>query len=124
MPAPSIPPFAVPPRTDDPHGPPDETEHRTHRDGLSTDRLDRTYAEILQGWRPPQTGAQISLALALALASPPKSHDLALSQLRLYIATLVLGAMSASLLMAPAAFNRLVSRQTPRRRLVTAVNRF
>jgi Family of unknown function (DUF6328) len=106
----------------DHHGPSDE--HRPRHDELSTHRLDRTYAEIIQEVRVAQTGVQVTLAFVLTLAFTPKFGDLTPNQLRLYLVTLVLGAMSASLLMAPAAFNRLVFRQALRRRLVTAANRF
>jgi hypothetical protein len=91
---------------------------------LSAQRLDRTYAEILQEVRVAQTGVQCILAFVLTLAFTSRFNDLSGSELRLYLATLVLGAVAASLLMAPAAFNRLVLRRRLRRRLIIAANRF
>src|SRR5262249_19849686 len=64
------------------------------------------------------------LAFVLTLAFTPKFNGLTHSQLGVYIATLVLGAVAASLLMAPAAFNRLVFRQGLRRRVIIAANWF
>jgi hypothetical protein len=90
----------------------------------SPERLDRTYAEILQEVRVAQTGVQVIFAFVLTLAFTPRFKELTGVQLRLYIVTLVLGALAASLLMAPAAFNRLVFRHGLRARMVSAANRF
>lgn len=87
-------------------------------------RLDRAYAEILQEVRVAQTGVQVMLAFVLTLAFTPRFDSLTPGELHLYIATLILGALAASMLMAPAAFNRLVFRHRLRRRMVSAANRF
>jgi Family of unknown function (DUF6328) len=108
----------------DHHGLSDDTGDRNGGGGLSTHQLDRNYAEILQEVRVAQTGVQVLLAFVLSLAFTPKFKDLTTSQHHLYVAMLVLGTLAASLLMAPAAFNRLVFRRALRRRLVAAANRF
>jgi Family of unknown function (DUF6328) len=87
-------------------------------------RLDRVYSEILQEVRVAQTGVQVMLAFVLTLAFTPRFSLLSNGQLGLYIVTLVLGSVAASLLMAPAAFNRLVFRQGLRRRVISAANWF
>jgi hypothetical protein len=91
---------------------------------MSMQRLDHAYAEILQEVRVAQTGVQVVLAFVLTLAFTPQFKDLSTAQLGLYIATLVLGSAAASLLIAPAALNRLVFRQRLRHNLVNAANRF
>jgi hypothetical protein len=97
-------------------------ERPAARVDLST--LDRAYAEILQEVRVAQTCVQVTLAFELTLAFTPKFEKLSHGQVGLYVATLLLGAVAASLLMAPAAFNRLVFRHKLRVRLVHAANRF
>jgi hypothetical protein len=101
----------------------DEWNH-TVRGELPMQRLDRSYAEILQEVRVAQTGVQCLLAFLLTLAFTPRFATLNAGQLRLYIATLVLGAGATALLMAPAAFHRMVFRRRLKRQLVTAANRF
>jgi hypothetical protein len=64
------------------------------------------------------------LAFVLTLAFTPRFSMLTEGELHLYIATLVLAAVAASLLMTPAAFNRLVYRSGLRRRMIITANRF
>jgi Family of unknown function (DUF6328) len=97
---------------------------RLNRTEMPTQQLDRAYAEIIQEVRVAQTGVQGLLAFVLTLAFTPRFADLNPGQLRLYIVTLVLGAAATALLMAPAAFHRVVYRQKLRRHLVMAANRF
>ncbi len=104
------------------HVRPDSEGKHTSRDEFL--RLDQVYAEILQEVRVAQTGVQVMLAFVLTLAFTQRFKDLTEGQLRLYVATLVLGALASSLLMAPAAFNRLVFRQALRRRMINAANGF
>jgi hypothetical protein len=87
-------------------------------------RLDRSYAEILQEVRVAQTGVQVLLAFLLTLAFTPKFATLNHTQLILYVATLILGAAATALLMAPAPFHRIVFRHRLKHHLVTAANRF
>jgi hypothetical protein len=88
-----------------------------------TQRLDRAYAEILQEVRVAQTGVQCLLAFVLTLAFTPRFGALTGGERGLYVGTLILAAVAASVLMAPAAFNRLLFRRQMRRSLVVAANR-
>jgi hypothetical protein len=97
---------------------------RLNRAEMPTHQLDRAYAEIIQEVRVAQTGVQYRLAFGLTLAFTPRFNTLTPGQLRLYIITLVLGTAATALLMAPAAFHRVVFRQKLRRHLVMAANRF
>jgi hypothetical protein len=94
------------------------------RNETGMQRLDRNYAEILQEIRVAQTGVQLLLAFLLSLAFTPRFDVLTPFDLGLYVTTLVLGAASAALLMAPACYHRVVFRQRLKRHLVQAANRF
>jgi hypothetical protein len=98
--------------------------HKRPNRGALPQQLDRAYAEIIQEVRVAQTGVQVLLAFVLTLAFTPRFAYLGLAERRLYIVTLVLGAAATALLMAPAAFHRVVYRQRLRRHLVLAANRF
>jgi hypothetical protein len=87
-------------------------------------RIDRSYAEILQEVRVAQTGVQVLLAFLLTLAFTPRFTELGDGQRYLYVTTLVVGAVATALLMAPAAFHRIVFRQRLKSHLVIAANRF
>ncbi len=89
-----------------------------------TQRLDRNYADILQEVRVAQTGVQLLLAFLLTLAFTPRFAQLTELQLDVYVTSLVLGAASTGLLIAPAPFHRLVFRRRLKKQLVRASNRF
>jgi hypothetical protein len=89
-----------------------------------TQRLDRNYGEILQEVRVAQTGVQLLLAFLLMLAFTPRFTALSDYQRDLYVASLVLGAASNALLIAPAPFHRLVFKRRLKRQLVQASSRF
>lgn len=108
----------------DDHPRPDDEWNRSVRGESPMQRLDRSYAEILQEVRVAQTGVHCLLAFLLTLAFTPRFATLSTGGLRLYIATLVLGTAASALLMAPAAFHRIVFRRGLKRHLVDAANRF
>ncbi|MFE0020977.1 DUF6328 family protein [Amycolatopsis sp. NPDC059021] len=87
-------------------------------------RLDRNYAEILQEVRVAQTGVQLLLAFLLTVAFTPRFATLSQFERRVYVGALVLGAAANALLIAPAAFHRLVFRRRLKRQLVLASSRF
>lgn len=87
-------------------------------------RLNRSYAELLQEVRVAQTGTQLLLAFLLSLAFTPRFSDLNDFQLTVYVTSLVIGAAATALLIAPAAFHRIVFHRDLRHTLVTATNRF
>jgi hypothetical protein len=89
-----------------------------------TQRLDRNYADILQEVRVAQTGVQLLLAFLLTLAFTPRFAQFTELQRDVYVASLVLGATSTALLIAPAPFHRLVFRRRLKKQLVRASNRF
>lgn len=101
----------------------DDWNHRV-RGERPMQRLDRSYAEILQEVRVAQTGVQVLLAFLLTLAFTPRFATLNDTQLGLYVATLVSGAAATALLMAPAAFHRIVFRRRLKHHLVSAANKF
>ncbi|GAA3881712.1 DUF6328 family protein [Saccharothrix violaceirubra] len=86
-------------------------------------RIDRNYHEILQEMRVAQTGVQLLLAFLLTLAFTPRFPLLTAFQLQVYVASLVLGACSTALLIAPAPFHRLVFRRRLKNELVRASSR-
>jgi hypothetical protein len=94
------------------------------RNETPAQRLDRNYGEILQELRIAQTGVQLLLAFQLALAFTPRFGSLNEGQRWVYVSGLVLGAAAAALLMAPAAFHRLVFQRRLKPELVRASNRF
>ena len=89
-----------------------------------TQRLDRNYGEILQEVRVAQTGVQLLLAFLLTLAFTPRFGVLTEFQRNVYVASLLLGAASTALLIAPAPFHRLVFERRLKRQLVRASSRF
>ena len=90
------------------------------RDETPAQRIDRNYGEILQEMRVAQTGVQLLLAFLLTLAFTPKFGTLNTFQLDVYVLSLVLGATSTALLIAPAPFHRLVFRRRLKSQLVRA----
>lgn len=88
------------------------------RDESPAQRIDRNYGEILQEMRVAQTGVQLLLAFLLTLAFTPRFGSLNTFQLDVYVLSLVLGATSTALLIAPAPFHRLVFRRRLKTQLV------
>jgi hypothetical protein len=86
-------------------------------------RVDRAYGEILQEVRVAQTGVQILFAFLLALAFTARFAAVTGFQRYLYVLTLLLCAGSAALLIAPAAYHRMIYRRRLKHHLVRAANR-
>jgi hypothetical protein len=87
-------------------------------------RLNRRYAEILQEVRVAQTGTQLLLAFLLTLAFTPRFSYLTHFQIVVYVTSLVIGAGATALLIAPAAFHRIVFHNDLKDTLVRYSNRF
>jgi Family of unknown function (DUF6328) len=85
---------------------------------------DRQFTELLQELRVAQTGVQILFAFLLGLAFTPRFPDLSGAQQGTYLATLVLAAVSAALLIAPVGYHRTVFRQRLRLELVNTGHRY
>lgn len=100
-------------------------QHRTRAHGETThQRLTRNYAELLQEVRVAQTGTQLLLAFLLTLAFTPRFGALTVFQRDVYVISLVIGAAATALLIAPAAFHRVVFQRGLRHTLVSYSNRF
>jgi hypothetical protein len=86
-------------------------------------RLDRNFGELLQEVRVAQVGVQALLAFLLAVAFTPRFGLLTVLQRDAYVTSLVLGAGATALLIAPAAFHRVVFRRRLKREMVRACSR-
>jgi hypothetical protein len=86
-------------------------------------RVDRAYGEILQEVRVAQTGVQILFAFLLTLAFTPRFTDVTHFQKYIYVTTLMLCAAATALLIAPAAFHRVIYRRRLKHHLVQVANR-
>jgi hypothetical protein len=86
-------------------------------------RADRAYGEILQEIRVAQTGVQILFAFLLALAFQARFVSVTQFQRDVYATTLLLCAAATALLIAPAAFHRVVYRRQLKLHLVEAATR-
>jgi uncharacterized protein DUF6328 len=86
-------------------------------------RADRAYGEILQEVRVAQTGVQILFAFLLTLAFTNRFAAITEFQRYIYVLTLMLSAAAAALLIAPAAFHRVVYRRRLKQHLVHAASR-
>ena len=86
------------------------------------ERDDRNLAELLQELRVAGLGVQVLFGFLLSLPFTNRFDKLSAGQRQLYIASLVLAAVSTALLLAPVAYHRLVFRQRQKERLVLAAN--
>jgi amino acid transporter len=86
-------------------------------------RADRAYGEILQEIRVAQTGVQILFAFLLTLAFTNRFESVTQFQRVVYVITLLLCAAATALLIAPAAFHRVVYRRRLKQHLVRVANR-
>jgi hypothetical protein len=86
-------------------------------------RADRAYSEVLQEVRVAQTGVQILFAFLLALAFTQRFPTVTTFQRNLYVTTLMLCSGATALLIAPAAFHRVIYRQRLKPHLVRVASR-
>jgi Family of unknown function (DUF6328) len=86
-------------------------------------RADRAYGEILQEVRVAQTGVQLLFGFLLALAFQARFSSVTSFQRGTYVVTLMLCAAAAALLIAPAAFHRVVYGRRLKQHLVQVANR-
>jgi Family of unknown function (DUF6328) len=85
-------------------------------------RADRAYGEILQEVRVAQTGVQILFAFLLTLAFTARFRSVTQFERDIYVVTLMLAAGASALLIAPAAFHRVVYRRRLKQHLVHIAN--
>jgi hypothetical protein len=86
------------------------------------ERDDRNLMELLQELRVAGLGVQVLFGFLLSLPFTSRFAKLDAGQRQLYLASLVLAAVSTALLMAPVAYHRLLFRQQQKEWLVRAAN--
>jgi hypothetical protein len=86
------------------------------------ERDDRNLMELLQELRVAGLGVQVLFGFLLAIPFTTKFADLNHAQRGLYVASLLLAAISTALLLAPVAYHRLVFRQHQKEQLVKDAN--
>jgi hypothetical protein len=96
----------------------DDAWNAEHRDEAPMQRADRNFAELLQELRVAQTGVQILFGFMLWLSFTDRFIDLDTYQRGMYLTALVASAVTAVLLVAPAAAHRLCFQQGRKRELV------
>ena len=101
------------PRKDPPDDPRKESEAQ---------RDDRNLAELLQELRVAGLGVQVLFGFLLSLPFTARFSRLSHAQRDLYLASLLLSAVSTALLLGPVAYHRLVFRRRQKERLVRAAN--
>lgn len=100
----------------------DDGSNSGRRGEGSLRRADRNFAELLQELRVAQTGVQILFAFLLGLAFAPRA-ELGEFERGVYVATLVLSAVTIALMIAPVAAHRLRFQHGLKIELVRVVHR-
>jgi SNF family Na+-dependent transporter len=107
---------------------PEEAGGRLHphsgRDETEEERLDRNLGELLQELRVALPGVQVLFAFLLAVPFQQGFEEVTEFQKIVYFVTLMLTAVSASMLISPTAYHRITFRYQQKRRLVYYANRF
>ncbi|MFF5103588.1 DUF6328 family protein [Streptomyces sp. NPDC000134] len=100
-------------------------DHRpcTARNETPLQRADRNFVELLQELRVTQTGVQILFAFLLSLAFTSRFTELDTFQRAVYVATLLLVVLAATLFTAPAALHRSLFQQGAKPRIVQVSSR-
>jgi len=86
------------------------------------ERDDRNLIELLQELRVAGLGVQVLFGFLLSLPFTNRFSSLSHPQRGLYLASLLLAAISTALLLAPVAYHRLVFRQHQKEQLVRDAN--
>jgi Family of unknown function (DUF6328) len=98
-------------------------EADTGRPGeTEAERDDRNLIELLQELRVAGLGVQVLFGFLLSIPFTTRFVKLSHAQHGLYVATLVLAAVSTALLLAPVAYHRLVFRRHRKEQLVKDAN--
>jgi Family of unknown function (DUF6328) len=92
------------------------------RDETEEERDDRNLAELLQELRVAGLGVQVLFGFLLSLPFTAKFSRLSHGQRELYLASLLLAAVSTALLLGPVAYHRLVFRRHQKEHLVRAAS--
>ena len=102
----------------------DQRHPESGRDETEEERLDRNLGELLQELRVALPGVQVLFAFLLAVPFQKGFEDVTEFQKIVYFATLILTAISATMLISPSAYHRITFRYQQKRRLVYYANRF
>jgi hypothetical protein len=102
----------------------DRPERDSGRDETEEERLDRNLGELLQELRVALPGVQVLFAFLLAVPFQQGFEEVTEFQKIVYFATLMLTAISATMLISPSAYHRITFRYQQKRRLVYYSNRF
>jgi O-antigen/teichoic acid export membrane protein len=92
------------------------------RNETEAQRIDRNVAELLQELRVAGLGVQVLFGFLLAMPFTEKFSTLDPEQDRLYVAVLLLAALSTALLTAPVAYHRIVFRRHQKHDLLRFAN--
>lgn len=92
------------------------------REESEAQRDDRNLAELLQELRVAGLGVQVLFGFLLSLPFTTKFSKVSQGQRDLYLASLVLAAVSTAVLLGPVAYHRLVFRRGQKERVVRAAN--
>jgi Family of unknown function (DUF6328) len=112
------------PREDQPEDSDDGLHPDSGRDETEQERLDRNLGELLQELRVALPGVQVLFAFLLAVPFQQGFEEVTEFQKIVYFATLMLTAISATMLISPSAYHRITFRYQQKRRLVYYSNRF
>ena len=93
-----------------------------HPDETAAERDDRNLIELLQELRVAGLGVQVLFGFMLSLPFTTRFVKLSHAQRELYLASLLLAAISTALLMGPVAYHRLVFRRHQKGVLVKDAN--
>ncbi len=101
---------------------PHDPEQTSGRDESQAQRDDRNLLELLQELRVAGLGVQVLFGFLLSLPFTTRFTKLGQWQRQLYLADLVLAAVSTALLVGPVAYHRIVFRQHQKEPVVRAAN--
>lgn len=90
---------------------------------IDDEQLDKNWSEILQELRVTQTGTQILTGFLLTLAFQARFTDLTTEQVTLYLALVVVAALTTALGLAPVSLHRTLFRQGAKAEIVKVGNR-
>jgi hypothetical protein len=93
------------------------------RDESEAERLDRNLGELLQELRVALPGVQVLFAFLLAVPFQQEFSKITGFQEKVYFATLLLTAVSATLLISPSAYHRMTFRMQQKDDLVFLANK-
>jgi hypothetical protein len=100
------------------------TDRPSGRSETEEDRLDRNLGELLQELRVALPGVQVLFAFLLAVPFQQNFTKISPFEEKVYFATLLCTAVSATLLISPSAYHRLTFHLQQKRHLVFLANRF